>query len=166
MTSSVQTAERAGNGCGIFFFGIFALIGIIGTVIFARSAWNETRSHFWEATPCTIVSSELKEAKKGTRILGLSYLYAFRGRNYTGTQLKASGNSFDDLTEAQRAARQYRSDQRATCYVNPAEPHQSVLELTSPWFAVSVLFPLVFAAIGVSGILWLLRGKSSSARPL
>jgi hypothetical protein len=166
MTSTVQTSERAGKGCGIFFFGIFALVGIVGTVIFARSVWNETRTRLWEATPCTIVHSELKEAKKGTRILELSYLYAFRARNYTGTQLKPSGNSFDDLTKAQRAARQYRSDQRATCYVNPSEPHESVLELTSPWFAVSVLFPLIFAAIGVSGIVWLWRGKSSSARPL
>ena len=146
--------------------GFFALAGIAMTVTFAIATWDGLRSQFWDPTPCTILSSALKQETKKSYTVDVSYHYVFGGKEYTGTKLKPSGNSFDNATDAQRALREYRSDQQKTCYVNPSAPNESVLERASSFEALAILFPLIFVAIGIGGIILLSRRKTGSKRAL
>ena len=166
MKGSFESAQQKGKGCAMIVMGFFALMGIAMTIAFTVATWNGLRSQFWDPTPCTILTSALKEETKKSYVVDVSYHYVFGGKEYTGTKLKPSGNSFDNATDAQRALREYRSDQQKTCYVNASAPTESVLERASPFQALAILFPLIFVAIGVGGIILLARRKSGSSRAL
>jgi hypothetical protein len=154
-----------GRGCGTVFFGIFAAIGLIVTVAIGFALWNEVRTNFWVATPCTILTSELQEKGKSYR-LDLTYHYTYEGREFTGSRLKATSNEFDNAAEAQRAARRFRGDQTSTCYVNPKAPEESVLEQRSPWILLVLLFPLLFVTIGSIGLIAVWKGGSTPKRAI
>jgi hypothetical protein len=166
MSRPLQSAETVGKGCGIFGFAFFALGGLVALVFVWASLWGSARTLFWDRTPCTIVSSGLKEPKPGKQVLEINYAYQVHGRTYTGTQLKPSGNEFTDATKAQRTAREYRSGRSQTCYVNPSAPSESVLQPMSRWIALMGLVPLSFFVLGVSGAVWMWRTKSPAKKPL
>ena len=168
-----------GKGCGTMFFGVFFLAGIFFTVLMAGTVWKGVRTNFWKETPCTILSSEVQP--KGNKYsLNVSYHYTFEGQDYTGTNVRGSGNDYDDALDAQHAFRRYRSDRQTTCYVNASNPGESALERTSIFFLLALLFPLIFVSIGAGGIYFMWRtpregqraiserqrGSGSSALPL
>jgi hypothetical protein len=172
MNVSVDSSSDRGNmvkaskGCGMVVLGVIALVGLVMTAAFIPVVWEKMRSRFWEATPCTILSSELTGLKSTKPTLNVTYHYTFEGKHYTGNRVALSGNTFDNLTSAQQAARRYRSDQRSTCYVNPSSPKECVLEQASLLFALILLFPLVFLGVGGVGLFRLWKAKLPTSAPL
>jgi hypothetical protein len=160
-----RSSQQMGKGCGTLFFGVFLLAGLFFTVMMGGLIWKDVRANFWKATPCTILSSDVQPTKNDY-LLNVSYHYTFGGQDYTGTQLRASGNDYDDAMDAQHAFRRYRSDRQTTCYVNAWNPQESVLETKSIFFALTLLFPLIFVAIGAGGIYAMWRTPREDRRAL
>ena len=80
--------SRAGLGCFILFFGIFAAAG--GAMLWFMTIlpfWNISRSQSWVETPCKITSSEVgvHDGDDGdTYSIEIKYDYTFEGRPYRG----------------------------------------------------------------------------------
>ena len=165
ITVSNSSSSTLGKGCGTVFFAIFAAAGILFSIFIGKAVFESLRVYVFTPTPCTIESAVVKESG-GSHDLEVRYSYRFEGRTYTGTQFRAGMKASLDLAAAQRAAARYEAGSGATCYVNRSSPAESVLERGGAWVALLILFPLVFVAVGVGGIIAIWRAKPQSAQPI
>jgi hypothetical protein len=82
----------------------------------------------WVATPCVIEKCELS-AESDIDAIVLEYRYSFDGRKYLGERPDLMpGTSGSDAKWQRELCRQYRVGSRAVCYVDPANPANSVFD--------------------------------------
>lgn len=157
----------------MLFFGVFLAVGLGlswflgGTIIKSLQPW------LWQETPCVIIESSVTEAgpeaPAGARI---RYRYEPPGgppvisdRIRLAGAFSGSGSS---VSEAYRLSYKYPADLAATCYVNPSQREEAVLERESPLTGLFILFPLVFVGIGGVGVvaMFLKTKDETTARAL
>lgn len=157
------SSATAGKGCGTLFFSIFAIMGLVFTAFIVKAGIDTARPYFWDRTDCVIEASAVNESGDGSQFT-VRYTYRFNGRPLTGTRFSMGMTSSMNAEKAQRAALRYAPGSPAVCYVNPKSPNESTLERGTPWILLVVLFPLIFVAIGVGGIIGIWRAKPFSAK--
>jgi hypothetical protein len=165
ISPSSRSGSAAGKGCATIFFSIFAIAGLVFTAFIVKAGFDTARPYFWDATDCVIEASSAND-KGDSSEFNVRYAYRFNGRSYTGTRFSIGITSSMNTEKAQRAALRYAPGNGAVCYVNPKSPGESTLERGSLWILLTVLFPLIFVAIGVGGIIGVWRMKPPSAKPL
>jgi hypothetical protein len=141
---------------GTVFFSVFMAFGVgMFSIMFGDSVLPEIRARSWVETPCTITKSDDD---------GFEYRYRVDGRYRTSSVYKPSAKALPSGSEGSvfRAERPVGSDH--TCRVNPDNPNEAALELGSLWICFVLIFPLVFAGIGIGGIYSMWRGKKSRHR--
>lgn len=161
-TAAALTGRRRGGaGCLVGFFAIFFLAGAgFLYAMFLRPLYGVWQSRSWQPAPCVVESSRVQSHRGDdgtTYSVDILYAYEFRGVPY-----KSSRYGFFDFSSSGRAAkqrivRQYPPGRKTTCYVNPANPSQAVLNrgMTHElWFG---LLPLVFVAVGLGGMIFAVR---------
>lgn len=154
-----KPGSRLGTGCMILFFGIFAAAG-------GASFWWMTLrpllgiafAQGWTETPCSIVSSEVEvhDGDDGdTYSIEIKYDYTLAGQPHRGERYHfMHGMASSGKAGKQAIVDQFPPGLQTTCYVDPGDPTQAVLNrgLTSDmWWG---LFPLPFLAVGVGGLLF------------
>src|SRR5262249_49688046 len=118
-----------------------------------------------------ITTSEIRTLPKGQYVFLVKYQYALKGREYVSDKFTVEYQGDSDYTKAQRLLQKYPAGSRVTCYVNPKNPSEAVLERSNLWMAFGLLFPLPFIAIGAGGIYLLWAGARrpdsvSAAKPI
>jgi hypothetical protein len=158
---------------------LFFLLGCVFLyVLTIRPLWNVARASEWVATPCTIVSSKLNvdtSADGSTYSVDVAYRYTYAGREYEGTRYDfVSISSNTSVAAKKRIVESHAPGTRATCYVNPDDPAESVINpglRPEMWWG---LFPIPFVLVGTCGLLFgvgiwrwllLLSGKAAEATP-
>lgn len=154
-----------GKGCGVIFFGIFAVMGLAVTVFLSVALFQSARSYTWDETPCEILSSAVTETGR-EYTLDVTYRYRVGGREYTSNTFAIDGHKFKKSRDAQRALKRFPAETSGTCYVNPSAPTQAVLERGDLWMGFFLIIPLIFVAVGVGGIIGVLRNKEPSEAAL
>ena len=164
--------SKAGTGCLILFFGIFAAAGTLTLWMFTiRPFWGIVDGQSWVETPCTIVSSEVEvhlDGEGNTYSIEIKYDYDFNGRPYRGERYHFMyGMSSSGRSGKQKVVDRYPVGLQTSCYVDPDDPSEAVLNrgLTADlWWG---LFSLPFLAVGYGGLLYgtgiLGKGKKSGA---
>jgi hypothetical protein len=112
------------------------------------------RSLAWSPTPCTIQAIKVgKQWQTGRRVTGwvygveIQYEYAFSGATHLSDHYGWAGYSSSAREESEAIVRRLPAGTRTTCYVNPKQPTEAVVENTFPWgWAWFPLLPLGFAA--------------------
>ncbi len=141
-------------GVGLLFAAAGALFLVL---MFGPRVVGVIRSRSWVATPCMIISSSVEHSQNSTGRSGSTYRVAIRyryqvdGREYVGDRYNwwmhnSSGYS------ATRAVAALSAEADATCFVNPANPAESVLDRDVGGEAAFILLPLAFIAIGIGFI--------------
>ena len=170
-TTTTRTTSAAGRIGGTIFFAVWLAIPTVIFVVLLRDVGRTLQTWRWPAVECTILRSGVHETDSGSDpkyAFDVEYAYAAGGtsdlerpRNTsTVYALRYKGDA--DYAKAQRLALTHPVGSRAMCYVNPDDPADAVLERNSPWFAATVLFPLLFIAIGAGGLYFTWRGKRDS----
>jgi hypothetical protein len=134
-------------GAVFFFVGLGVILG----VFFPKLAeyWS---SRDWTRTECFIEESEVRsrQSDDGTKHRAyIKYSYYFNGREYTSDRYSFFNHSSSDYDSKASLVERYPVESSAWCYVNPDDPHQSVMvrELTFEFlFVVIPLFFMVFGA--------------------
>ncbi len=170
MAKRNSTKELSG-GC-LSLFGLpFLAAGLFmsGLYFSGFTKWWSARS--WEEIPCWIESAELKVNRgddNDTYETLATYRYIYQGRTYHGDQVSFGGGG-DNIGKFQQKAHRELSahlgkkpaaaeaDPRQDtarpfrCYVNPADPGESVLYRILRWEmqAFMAIFALTFPAVGV-----------------
>jgi hypothetical protein len=91
------------------------------------------------------------------------FVYEVDGVRYTGDRFDFSIGSYGNLEEKSRAMQKHDAP-RTTCWVNPEDPEDAVMEPRAliPWWPT--LAPVIFLAIGAFGIYVIVLGAVVAAR--
>lgn len=155
----------AGKVVMSLFFGAFLGMGLLFEVLVLQSLHENILVHRWTRTPCEILTSQVETLEDGRFRFDLLYAWKVGGRQYRGTRLDFQTSTRDSFGEAQADAARYPAGTRATCLVDPANPSLAVLEAPSPWGALIALFPLIFVAVGLGGLVFVWRGGRPKLKP-
>jgi uncharacterized protein DUF3592 len=152
---------------GSLFFLAFLGMGLFFTFLVGRATWESVRVSRWEQTDCAIQESAVEEhpdaaqADEAYRFV-VAYEYTFRGARYRSTRYAPGYRGSSDVTAARRLAERFPVGARVPCRVDPENPTSAVLSRPRLWIGLVILFPLLFVAVGLGGILLLWR----PARPI
>lgn len=135
-------------------FGLaFAAVGgLLLVLMFGPMVLGLIRSRNWAPTPCTIISSGVEESRssKGgsTYRVAVRYRYQVDDRQYVGDRYHWMAGYSSGYLSKQRVVAALPPEAEATCFVNPANPAESVLNRDIGWEAAFILLPLAFIAFG------------------
>jgi hypothetical protein len=137
----------------LFFFGM----GTVFTWLVAREAVAAVRTWMWPQTECEILRSDVRETDSSGRKTGdfyfyVEYRYPFGGQNFVSDRFRLMAAAYQDYGKVERLVQRFQPGARTTCYVNPRQPAEAVLERGSLWFPLLIFFPLIFVGIGAIGI--------------
>ncbi len=133
-----------GGGCAMFFF--MALRPWVG-MLQARS---------WVATPCTVISSDVK-ADEDSLHLSVVFKYSVAQQDYqSDTYCFSSMGSNTANNWKRRVVRDHPAGKQTTCFVNPSNPEEAVIErgwVPDMWWG---FFPIPFLLVGGAALLFAL----------
>lgn len=156
-------AHLLGRGFFLLFFVIGAAVGY---GFFVRPALKILQAKSWPAVPCTVVRSGVKTSRDSdgdTHRVDIHYRYEIAGERFDANRYSFFGGSSSGYQGKRVIADRYRDGSRATCFVNPGDPTDSVLErgfVGELWFG---LIPGVFCAVGLLGFVFVGRTPRSSS---
>lgn len=174
--SNQAKGNRRGAWIGVVFGLVFAGAGVamlVFMLVLPMQRMLEARS--WPSVPCTVVSSGVTthtDSDGTTYGVEIEYRYEVDGRSYTadrrsfGVDGSSSGRSGKE-----RFVADHPPGKQLTCFVDPDDPTEAVLN--KGWSASLLwgLFPLPFLLIGLlvlwfSGRTLLGLGKEAGASPM
>ena len=176
LESAKPKKPRAGVFVGAMFvlFGAFFVFGTgIAVPFFIRPALQVVMALSWEPVECAIVSSQVRThpgEDSATYSVDVLYSYEIDGREYRANRYQFVGGSSSGYDRRARIVEGLAPGTTTTCYVDPNDPHEAVIERG---FTVDHLFglmPLLFAVIGLGGLGFavavLRRARRAAAQPV
>ncbi|MBL8848196.1 MAG: DUF3592 domain-containing protein [Planctomycetaceae bacterium] len=157
---SVAKKDSAlGRGCLFIFFGLFAAAGglMFWWMVF-RPLSGVVLAQAWTETPCTIASSEVQVHNgdgSDTYSIDIQYDYTFADQTYHGDRYHfMNSGASSGRTGKQAVIDRYPPGLETTCWVDPGDPSQSVINRGLTLDMLWGLFCLPFLAVGVGGLLF------------
>jgi hypothetical protein len=150
------------TGCLVLFFGIFLAAGCaLSYFLLWRPVTRFVAAQSWQATPCTIESSQVEESSDSdgtTYKVAVTFTYVGSdGREYSSSRYDFMGVSSSGYDGKAAVVARYPVGTRTTCWVDPENPGEAVLNRSFSLTYLLGLFPLIFVAAGAGGIVWALR---------
>lgn len=159
-SSSRGRAGRIVFGLIVTAMGMLALALLIGPVLLGA-----VRSRNWVARPCVIVASQVdvhSSNKGSTYRVKARYRYEWDDREYAGDRYNWSTAYTAGRSGKQEIVDRLRPGTETTCFLNPANPAESVLNRGLGWDAAFGLIPLVFVIIGLAILFFAFRSRSAA----
>ncbi len=157
--------SRVARTALLVLFGLFALAGGVATYfMLIRPAVRVLVAQGWEATPCRVLSSEVRSHRSDdgtTYSVEILYQYELQGRSFRGNRYDFLGGSSGGYEGKARVVEAHPVGSTTVCYVNPDDPHDTVLERGFRAIYLVGLVPLLFFVIGAAGLTALKRGRFS-----
>ena len=176
MSSLIQPASGVATGfpksiIGRFFGFLFCSVFLAGgvaslwfTVMQPSLHWLQARQ--WIAYPAKIHSIELASAagSEGGTVYSIAarFSYSHEGRRFVSDRFGfKTGKTNVGVETMRRKVREFRENPHPTCWVNPEDPSQAVLDRTLPNGTLpGVFFSLPFLTVGLIGTTWMLFGPA------
>ncbi|MGD1018365.1 MAG: DUF3592 domain-containing protein [Verrucomicrobiia bacterium] len=157
------TSPTAARGFLIVFFSIFFVVGGTCTYFsFVRPMLGIEQARHWPAVSCRVISSRVQShtSSKGGTTYSVDILYAYNvdGREYRSNRYDFMGGSSSGYNGKAKIVSRYRPGTTASCYVNPGDPDDAVLEREFTPQMLIGLFPAVFLFVGLGGLVWVFVG--------
>jgi len=177
-------ASRGGSSAALtksapaIFFGLFAVVGgalLYFVAIRPLRLWHAART--WPAVPCEIVSSSVgshtstdsKRHTSTTYSIDITYRYKVAGREYRSDRYEVMGGSSSGRSRKEQVVARYPAGSKTSCYVDPADPTEALLDRGLSLFMLIGLIPAIFLVVGVGGLAALarsaLKSRGSAALP-
>lgn len=158
---SQETTRRQPRWLMPVFFGVFLLAGLGFSAFFLRAIVKVVLARDWPATPCVVLSSEVKshsDSDGTTYSVNIAFEYEVNGARYKSNRYDFLGGSSSGYRGKKAIVDRYRPKSKAVCYVNPRDPHEAVLNRNFTPVMLVVFLPLVFVGVGAGGLVWYVRG--------
>ena len=163
--SAPQT--KAGGCVMTFVFLMFASVGgVLFVLLFVLPCLKYVQARSWQPTPCTVVSSEVKESHDDdgtTYRVHVVFHYEFGGQKYESDRYNVSGMYTSGRKNKQAIVNLYRPGTKAECYVDSENPSSAVLDRSFPLELWLGLFPLLFLGVGCIGLIYVVLRKKTPA---
>lgn len=155
--------RKSGNKVGV---GVLAILGLAGAGMLypltIRPIAKTLDARNWIETPCKIISARVKSHRgddSTTYSIDIFYEYNFDGETYKSSRYGFIGGSSSGRSGKAEVVNAYKNSKNPVCYVNPKDPSEAVLKRGLGFGLLLCLFPLSFLAVGVGGIVHLIRSK-------
>jgi hypothetical protein len=149
-----------------FFFFIFLAMGLIFTGLIVRQVYIDTRTYAWPKVECLVLESGVNDKGGNSPYeFVVRYQYQWKDRTYSSQRFKTQNQSFSSYSDAQRLTERFRENTKATCYLDPENPTQAILQRSSLWLGLFIFLPLIFVAVGGGGIYFAWKRASPPAGP-
>lgn len=168
-TTTPVSQKRSANptGCLVLFGLVFLLAGLGGFfATFLRPLWQAQAAKSWTPITCVINSSQVGSSRDSdgntTYHVEVEYSFSFNGQTYHGNTYQFGSSGSSDTTDKNAIVAKLPPGTRILCYVNSANPNQSVINPTvsgETWFG---LFTLIFVAVGVGIIIAGIKMRSAA----
>ena len=118
----------------------------------------------WIETPCKVLDGRVlshEGDESTTYSVYILYEYEFAGQLYKSDTYSFIIGSSSGHQGKSRVVESYKKAARPLCYVNPRKPYEAVLKRGFHPFLLFTLLPLLFLAIGLGGLFYIIRAKTS-----
>lgn len=151
----IQQLSRNGRRVPIAVGLVFATIGgLFFNMFFGDMFLGHIRSRDWVMTQCTIISSQVEQShdsEDGTTFrVAARYRYGYADHTFTGNRYSWSTHYNSGYSAKREIVDQLQPGTQATCYVNPTNPSESVMDRSLGWEAAFALLPLAFVVMGLA----------------
>lgn len=171
-----STPAPAPSGCaarlgGALICAVFLAAGLFFTWGLGREVYRAAETRAWPRVPCAIVQSSVHVvgAAREPYRPSIRYRYTFGsggGQSGDGERLSEQWRrkevGFTDYRDAQLVVDRYAPGAATTCFLNPANPSEAVLEHGPLWHALFLLIPLLFVLLGGGGVWFSLRPTAAA----
>jgi hypothetical protein len=149
-----------------FFWGIFLVLGLSGTVIFAATMiWPAIRvNFFYKETVCTVLDKRVAEGEDNTFRPEIHIEYRVGNQVHRAWTYDATG-VYSNLEGRKDVLNEFVVGQQYPCWYDPTTPEKSVLVRRSDPWSLIILIPLVFVAVGAGGLLSNRRAQTATETP-
>jgi len=139
---------------GSVFLFFFLGMGLLFASFIGREVMQRVKTYRWPAVPCTIRSSSVftDSSSENPYRFAVRYEYQVGGQKYQSERAALSDVRSGDYSKALRLVEKFPAGSQAICYANPNNPNEAILQRSSLWFALLLVFPLPFILIGGGGI--------------
>jgi hypothetical protein len=148
-------ARSGGKGCLIGFFLLFAGFGLLFLIpFFVKPAVQVLAARDWQAVPCVVLESSVASHQgddSTTYSVEVLYEYEVDGQTIQGDRYQFMGGSSSGYEAKAEVVAALPAGAETTCYVNPEDPFDSVMERGFTGSFLFGLIPLVFIVVGVGG---------------
>lgn len=166
--SSQSGRKESPWGCLALFFLIFLVAGAAASWwVLVRPVSALLAAQSWAEASCTVLESRVEENSDSdgtTYRVFVRYAYEVAGREYDSTRydfLDFWSSGYDGKA---RVVARHPPGARVPCWVDPQDPREAVLDRSLGWRYSLGLFPLVFVAVGLGGLVWAVRQRSVESR--
>lgn len=130
-----------------FFYSIFFLGGAGFLIPFFVPLYTYATSYNWISTPCKVVMSCVRSSSDGdegpTFRADVLYEYTFDGKVYRSNQFGFMDGSSSGNVGKIETVKEYSKGKNTKCWVNSADPNESVLSRAFPLTMLFAGIPLV-----------------------
>ncbi len=148
---------------------IFGFLAILGGILFYFLGYGPltkiVQARDWIAVPTQVETSTLSEGIVRTKDgihkiykVNIQYSYQYHGKWYLGNQYNFNNFYSSDYNSLNSALVDYPIGKKMVCYVNPANPNESVIHKELDWYLLPGVMPLILLCIGIGGLC--IRAKS------
>ena len=145
------------------FVGVMGLAGYL--LFFAMPLRAGVRSLGWRPTPCVVESGQVRQKQNHGLVSFTTYWpdvvfrYRVGGRAYRSNTWNASFVGSPWYYGSRGVVRRYPQGRRTTCYVNPADPSEAVLDRRVSGTQLFGVGPLLMAILGAVGAVQSVTGR-------
>jgi hypothetical protein len=152
-------------GLLVGFFAIFFLVGA-GMLIpfFIVPALRVAEARSWQPVSCVILSSGVRSHSSddgATYSIEVLYRYDFQGRSHQSNRYQFIGGSSSGYESKSAAVDRIPAGATVTCYVDPDDPYEAVIERGFTTDYLFGLIPLLFALVGAGGMAVVVAGAAA-----
>lgn len=174
-SAGMPEKARTGLKAGVWIFAplIFFLFGAAFLVpFFLRPALEVVSARFWDEVPCEIESSGVQSHSGedgATYSVDVLFRYQVDGREYRSNRYQFMGGSSSGYEGKARTVASLQPGTSTTCYVNPDDPFDAVIERGFTSEYLFGLIPLIFVLVGAGGLVFAFKamqiGRQEAAAP-
>ena len=158
---------RARAALGIFFTVFLLFGGTLSWFITLEPMARARAAQQWTEVDCRIIDSKVRthHGDSTTYSADVLFEYDIAGRTYRSNRADVRSGSSSDRGSYQRIVNQNPSGRRTTCFVNPADLYDSVLDRSPPPLWSPALIALIFPLVGAIGLTAVIVSSRRAAAP-
>ena len=145
-----KKGKQSGDGCAFLFGVVFMLIGLIVTGFTVKGLIRDLGMRGWDKAPALVGQVDIKVEKDNDDpfVLRVNYFYEVDGKSYTGDRYRLRPYRSDNYEKLALVLKDLNESPERTARVDPDDPASAVLNIPSPWSALTVFLPLIFVVVG------------------
>ncbi|MCP4397864.1 MAG: DUF3592 domain-containing protein [bacterium] len=148
--TSLSKRERT-----LFYWAFLLMGGLFFLLAFVRPLLKIMNARDWNETSCVVTFSRVKthDGSKGrSYLVDILYSYEINGKEYRSNRYHFMSGFSSGFSDTAAIVNRYPPGTEITCYVNPKNPRDAIIERGFTSDLLYGLIPLIFMLIGAGGL--------------